>query len=78
MPCISAAAEVEHAAIMPVPVQVPQDNPVQALKLAKQIAIAVYEGARKLGGDVSPVLVPPRCAFLVTCSIAIKSKGARL
>ena len=43
-----------------IPLQVPQDNPVQALKLAKQIAIAVYEGARKLGGDVSPVLVPPR------------------
>ena len=42
-------------------VQVPHDNPAQALLLAEQVTIAVYEGARKLGGDLGPVLVPPRC-----------------
>lgn len=40
--------------------QVPQDNPAQALVLAKQVTVAVYQGARKLCGDLAPVLVPPR------------------
>ena len=41
-------------------VQIPQDNPAQALLLAKQVFVQVYDGARKLYGDLSPVLVPPR------------------
>ena len=41
-------------------VQIPQDNPAQALVLAKQVTVMVYEGARKLYGELSPVLVPPR------------------
>lgn len=41
-------------------IQVPDDNPVQALALAKQITIAVYAGARNLGGDLGPVLCPPK------------------
>jgi hypothetical protein len=40
--------------------QVPQDNPAQALVLAKQVTVLVYDGARKLCGGLSPVLVPPR------------------
>ena len=54
-------------------VQIPGDNPAQALVLAKQVTVMVYEGARKLYGDLSPVLVPPRCTpfpmpcFLVAC-----------
>lgn len=40
--------------------QVPQDNPAQALVLAKQVTVLVYDGARKLDGDLCPVLVPPR------------------
>ena len=43
-----------------VAVQIPHDNPAQALVLAKQVTVLVYEGARKLCGDLSPVLVPPR------------------
>ncbi|DBA84176.1 TPA: hypothetical protein ACH3X1_006641 [Trebouxia sp. C0004] len=40
--------------------KVPQDNPAQALVLAKQVTVLVYDGARKLCGGLSPVLVPPR------------------
>lgn len=47
--------------------QVPQDNPAQALVLAKQVTVLVYDGARKLDGDLCPVLVPPRCIFLHPC-----------
>ena len=56
-------------------VQIPGDNPAQALVLAKQVTVMVYEGARKLYGDLSPVLVPPRCTpsplpcFLVACCV---------
>lgn len=39
--------------------KIPGDNPAQALVLAKQVTVMVYEGARKLYGDLSPVLVPP-------------------
>ena len=58
--------------------QIPQDNPAQALVLAKQMTVLIYEGARKMCGDLSPVLVPPRYtfppphglpfAYLVTCA----------
>ena len=41
-------------------VQIPHDNPAQALVLAKQVTVLVYEGARKLCGDLSPVRGPPR------------------
>lgn len=44
-------------------VQVPHDNPAQALVLAKKVTVMVYERARKLFGDLSPVLVPPRYTF---------------
>ncbi|KAL3131184.1 hypothetical protein ABBQ38_000488 [Trebouxia sp. C0009 RCD-2024] len=44
--------------------KIPGDNPAQALVLAKQMTVMVYEGARKLYGDLSPVLVPPRASAI--------------
>ena len=56
----AAKNENVHLKVGRMTVQVPQDNPAQAMVLAKQVTVLVYDGARKLCGGLSPVLVPPR------------------
>ncbi len=56
----------------------PHDNPAQALVLSKQITIAVYDGARKLCGDLGPVLVPPRQLPCYSAFVVVHLKGSLL